>query len=198
MKKVLVTIITLVVLLTISGLIEGEYCHHLTTTPPPGAAADYIKNGTFCRLNSLPGAIGGILILDHFRDVKSATTQETVVDQKSATSSKAKESSVDSVSKVIDTTAWLEYRNNEYSFAIKYPPGWPVALVSNTITIGSTDPDPVDKYTKCYVKLVLNRPSEGNQRFVPHKVINSIISEMERSERCDETLSQIIKSYRSL
>jgi hypothetical protein len=69
MKKFLIAIIILTVLLTIAGLIESNYCHYLTTTPPPGASADYIKTSTLCKLNSLPGAIGGVIIIETIKDV---------------------------------------------------------------------------------------------------------------------------------
>jgi hypothetical protein len=69
MKKLLMVIIILVGLLAISGLIESNYCHTLTTTPPPGFSAEYIKTNTFCRWNSLPGAIGSVLIIESIKDV---------------------------------------------------------------------------------------------------------------------------------
>lgn len=64
MKKFFITITILIVFLLITGLIERNYCHYLTTTPPPGASTDYIKTNIFCRLNSLPGVVGSVLIIE--------------------------------------------------------------------------------------------------------------------------------------
>lgn len=58
--------IILFVILSISliaATVEINYCHYLTTTPPPYSPPDYIKTGTLCSVNSNVAIPGIALIL---------------------------------------------------------------------------------------------------------------------------------------
>lgn len=76
MKKTIIILITLIIFLSISGLVESNYCHYLTTTPPFGSSKDYIKTNTFCRLNSLPGIAGSALIVGPIKDLFNSENNE--------------------------------------------------------------------------------------------------------------------------
>ncbi len=60
MKRFLIALAAILVLLLISGCIEMNHCHYWTTTPPIGSDADYIKGTALCKINSVPGLIGGL------------------------------------------------------------------------------------------------------------------------------------------
>jgi hypothetical protein len=57
--KIIIWIILAVIIISfVATFVESNYCHYLTTTPPPGSPVDYIKTNILCRVNSnvaLPG-----------------------------------------------------------------------------------------------------------------------------------------------
>jgi hypothetical protein len=58
--------VILLVILAISlfaAAVEINYCHSLTTTPPPYSSLDYIKTGTLCSVNGTVAVPGIALIL---------------------------------------------------------------------------------------------------------------------------------------
>ena len=61
-KTALIVVLTILVVSLISVAIEINYCHYLTTTPPPYSPPDYIKTATLCDVNSNV-AIPGIAII---------------------------------------------------------------------------------------------------------------------------------------
>ena len=62
--KIIVWIILVILVISLfATFIESNYCHYLTTTPPPYLPVDYIKTGVVCKINSIISIPGVALTL---------------------------------------------------------------------------------------------------------------------------------------
>lgn len=67
-KIIVLLLLLLVIISSIAAVVEINYCHILTTTPPPNSPLDYTKTGTLCKVNAQI-AIPGIAIILLFKAI---------------------------------------------------------------------------------------------------------------------------------